>query len=91
MPPPALAEMRRGEQTVHDLGIRLGRRIAEEPVNLFGRGRQAGQVEVDTSQERDRLGVTDRLQALLLQASEKERIDRAPGPVRAFYVRDRLA
>ena len=51
---PALAVVRRGEQAVDEFLVGVGRLVGEEGVDLFGRRRQAGQIERDAADERAR-------------------------------------
>ena len=56
MPAPALAEVRRRQQTIHGPGERIGGGVAEDDIDFVWRRRQAGQVERDAADERALVG-----------------------------------
>ena len=45
MPAPAYAVLRRGEQTIDQLGVGVGRLVGDEILYFLRRGRQAGEVK----------------------------------------------
>ena len=72
---PALAIMRRSEQAVHNFGERVGRRVLFESRDLFGRRRQAGQIERGAADQIVLGGRSHRLDAFLFQMREDEAVD----------------
>ncbi len=79
-----LAEVRAGEQAVDELFVGIGRFVGDERFDLFGGGRQAGEVERKAADERAAIGFRRRLQFLGVEAREDEVIDfiSRPGFVR---------
>ena len=77
----ALAVVRRLQQRVDALFVRVGRAVGEKGVDLGGRRRQARQVVGHAAQQRRLVGLGRRLQPFALQAREDEPIDRVPDPV----------
>ena len=77
---PALAVVRRSEQSVDHALIGVGPRVGKEVANLARRRDEAGQIEADPAQQRllGRLG--RRLQMLFLQTRQDEGVDRIPHP-----------
>ena len=66
VPRPALAEMRRRQQAIHDLRERLRRSVLEKRLDLRGLRRQANQIEVSAAQQRRLLRVRRGLELLSL-------------------------
>jgi hypothetical protein len=73
----ALAEVRRSEQPVHQLFVRIRIGIVDKRVHLFRRGRQAGQVKAQPPDQRHAIRGGRHRQALPLQTGENETIHRA--------------
>ena len=85
VPPPALTVMGRGEQTRHRAIPGIGSFVSEEPIH-FGRGRrQPGQVQVETAQQSDAVGLRGWLEPLSFEASQDKPIDGCPRPIRAAH------
>ncbi|HUE22421.1 MAG TPA: hypothetical protein VMQ86_12130, partial [Bryobacteraceae bacterium] len=57
---PALAISRRGEQTIHHFGERIGRSILFKCSHLFGCGREAGEIVGGASNQRAAIGAAHR-------------------------------
>ena len=76
VPGPALAIVRRDQQPVDDLFISLRGIVGKERRDLFGRGRQAGEVEGDAAQQGGLVRGRRRSDALCFQLGEEERVDR---------------
>ena len=86
---PALAIARRGEQTINDFGERIGRAIVFKCINLFGRGREAGEIVGGASTQRAAIGATDRVQPARLELCREETVNLCAGPIDIFHVRSR--
>ena len=76
----ALAVMRRVEQTIDLLLVGVGRLVGEERRDLFGSGRQAGEVEGDAAEQGDAVGFGRGLQAFGFEPGEDEVVDRIRDP-----------
>ena len=68
VPCPALAEVGRVEQPVDQPLVGVGRRVVDERVDLLGRRRQPGQVEVEPPDQHAAIGRRVRRQAALPRA-----------------------
>ncbi len=79
----SLAIVRRSEQFIDQIFIRIGRSIGEKGVEIDGRRRQSRKIEIKPSSERRFVGLWRRLQAFSLKPCEDETVDRisASGPV----------
>ena len=78
-----LAVVRRLQERVDALLVRVRRPVGQEGVDLGRRGRQSGQVVGDAAQQRLLVRFGRRLQPLALEAGEDELIDRIARPSRA--------
>jgi hypothetical protein len=87
VPRPTLAVPRRREQPVDELFVRQRVGVCDEVGDLLGRRREAGQVEVDPSNQRAPVGFVRRGDIGLLEASTDEGVDRALGNRCAAYCR----
>ena len=78
-----LAPSRAGQQPVHQLFVGIRRRIVDEPLNLFHRRRQTGQIKADTPDQRSLARLACRLQPLVFQfgAGRTCRLDPPHQPV----------
>ena len=74
-PRPALAVTRGSEQAIHELFVGVRGSVADERVGFFGRGRDAGEVQGDASDERVAVGFRRGLQAELVEARAHEGVD----------------
>ena len=72
---PLFAVVRRGQQTVDDFLPGVGRFVGEEGVDLFGSGRQAGEVEGDAADERGAVGGRRGFQSGFLESGQQEGVD----------------
>ena len=72
---PLLTVARAGEQSVHELLVGGGGLVGEELVQLEGRRRQAGEVEVNAARERGAVGRGGRLELGGGELLEDERVD----------------
>ena len=81
VPGHALPVLRRGEQPVHQVGIPAPEGAAERLVELLRRGRQPGQVQVETPDQLMRLGVLARRQLIGLERREDEGVDGRARPL----------
>ena len=83
VPAPSLAVSGRGEQPIDQLLVGIRGVVAEEPVDLLGRRRQAVQVEGEAADQGPAIGLGAVMQPLGLQPAEDERVDRRadPGPL----------
>ena len=76
VPAPAFAERRRGQQPIDHLLERVGRLRPLRKASISRRRRrQAGQVERHPADERQPVGVGDRLQPLRFQPGQDETVD----------------
>jgi hypothetical protein len=75
---PALTEVRRSEEAVNDLLVGLRAGVGEEVVDFLWRGREAGEVEAETSDENVARGFGGGLKLLFLEAGENECVDGIP-------------
>ena len=80
MPRPPLAEVRRREVPVDEVGVRVGRRVGDEPRDLGRRRGQPPQIERQPADQRPAVDGRRRLQPLGLELGEDEAILRAPRP-----------
>ncbi len=71
---PSLAELRRREQAINDLGEGVLRGVGREVGQLLRRGWQPGQVERDAAQQRFAIGVNAGGNSLLLELGEHKLI-----------------
>ena len=75
----ALAVGRGGEQAVDKFEVGRGILVLDERGDLFGRGREAGQVEGDAADEHGALGFAGGREAFLGETGVDETIDRVSG------------
>ena len=87
-PGPALPEMRRGEQAVHEPLVGVGPPVRQELLHLRGRGRQAEEVQAEASDQRDAVRLGGRPQAGPIEPREDEPIDRVAAPSRGRHRRE---
>ena len=87
MTPPPLAEMRRFEQPIDQLFIRLRRRIAHKRIDQLGLGGQAEQVIRQPLDERPAVGLARRRDATRFEPGQHKTIDRAAHPRRVLHGR----
>ena len=88
--PPALAVMRRCEQTIHQASIGARRRVVQVVLGIFERGGQPGQVKAQAADQSVFAGGRRRFQAFGLQSGQHEAVNRTlgsppvvqPGPLR---------
>jgi hypothetical protein len=81
VPAEALSIVRRSEQAIDHPGEGIGRPVALEGCDLLRRGRQADQVERRSTDEGTTIGGRSGGEALRLEPSQDEPIDRRGGPV----------
>ena len=72
---PLFAVVRRGQQAVDHFLPGVGRFVGEEGVDLFGGGRQAGEVEGGAADERGAAGGRRGFQSGLFESGEQEGVD----------------
>ena len=77
---PVLAKMWRGKQTLDEIFVGAGRGVGEEFSNLFGRGREAGEVEAEAANERGFVGLGRGGDGLFFEAREDEVVDGRANP-----------
>lgn len=77
-----LAEVRRGEVTLHQALIGIGGRIVHKGVDLFRRWRQTEQVELQSANERGAIRFRRRFESFFPQPIQNEAIDRIAHPGR---------
>ena len=77
---PPLAEVGRRQVPVDEVGVGVGRRVADEPGHLGRRRRQPPQVERQPADERPTVDRRRRIEPLGLQPGEDEPVLRAPRP-----------
>ena len=70
MPAPAHAVLRRGEQTIDQLGVGVGRLVGDEILHFLRRGRQAGEVKGGAPDQRGLVRGGGKLQPLRVQAAQ---------------------
>ena len=80
VPAPALAVPRAGQQAIDDLLVGVGDCVGQEGMKLVGRGRQAGQIEVQPAQEHRPARLGPRRQAARRVLGGDEGIDRVSDP-----------
>ncbi len=80
VPPPALAEVRRGEQTVDERFISDRRRIVDERIDFLGRRRQSDQVERQSACQGRAVGVVRGANVPGFEGRQEEAIDIGGGP-----------
>ncbi len=88
MPTPAFAEVRRLEQTVHHALVCVGRGVRQERLDLFGRRRQTGQIEIHSTQPYVAIGIWGRLQSCGLQPSQHIPVQFTTRPIRIPHRRN---
>ena len=81
---------RRDEQPIHQQHVAIRPGVGEKGVDLRRRRRQAGEVERDPADERERIGVGGRCEALALDASEHEAVDPGVRPIALLDGRSRM-
>ena len=72
---------RRGQQAIDHLFVGIGRFVGEECRNLFGRRRQAGQIEGQAANQRGAVGFLRRIDACFFHFGENQGIDGIANPV----------
>ena len=90
VPRPALAVVRRGEQPVDDLLEGVRGLVGEERLDLFRRGRQAGQVERGAADQRDLVSRGSGLDILFFKLLKDKCVDWIPNPGRVLNSRYKL-
>ena len=78
VPAPPLAVLRRGQQLIDYLLVSIRRRVVEERCRLFGRRRQADEIEVHAAKQYSLVGGRDRRQPLFFPPRGDEPVDRIP-------------
>ncbi len=81
----ALAVMRRFEQPIHEFLVGVRTLVLFESVDFGQRGRQSGDVEGDTADERFLVGFLVWGHSFLLQAMSHEVVDRIFNPIGVIY------
>ena len=71
--------MRRREQAVHDALVGAGRVVGEKGVGLGGRGRQAGQIEINAAQQAGGIGLGRGRETFAAETREDEVVDGIAG------------
>ena len=87
MAAPTLAEMRRGEQSIHQPRVSVGRLVVDELIDLLRCRRQAGEVEIDAANQRSAVGVGRGLEILRLNRRQDEAVNIAARPRCIFEAR----
>ena len=77
---PALTVAGRGQQVADENVVGVGRGVLQKTVHLFGRGRQAGQIESGSADQGPAVRLGCRLQSVALQLLQDERIDGISDP-----------
>ena len=72
---PAFAVARRGEKTIHDTGVGIGRAVFEKCLHLGGRRREAGEIVGDATEEGARVGGWSRRKFFRGELCEDEGVD----------------
>ena len=80
VPAPALAELRRREQPIHDFLKGFRRLVLHESLHFIGPRRQADEIEIYTPDQRRAVGIRDGLDFYRLHRSENEAIHIATCP-----------
>ena len=73
-----LGVARRRHQAIHQLLVRVGRRVLLERGDFLGRGRNAGEIERHAASQRAAVGFRRRLQPFARQAFADKRVDGVP-------------
>ncbi len=82
-----LAILRRIDQAVDELVVRLGRFVGDEAIDLGQRGGQAGQVEAHAANERGFVGFGRGVQPFFVEPGQDEAVDRVTGQLRTLHGR----
>jgi hypothetical protein len=95
VPSPALAVVRRRQQPIDELFVRVAAHIGQKSIDVLDRRRQSEDVEARAAQERSLVGFRRRLQAGRLNPRQHKGVDSVshPGRIpdrRRFHVRQRL-
>ena len=80
-----LAKVGRGERALHEGLVRPGGLVSQKLRNLRGGRRQAGEIELQSPNERDAVGLGRGARPFLLQAGEDLPVDFAARPGRVFH------
>ena len=72
-------KVRRREQAVHDALVGAGRVVGEKGVGLGGRGRQAGQIEINAAQQAGGIGLGRGRETFAAETREDEVVDGMAG------------
>ncbi len=82
VPPPPLAMVRTGQQSIDQRFVSERTRIMDERLDLLGSRRQAEQVERKAPDQGAAIGLGAVLEPVFFQCGEDERVDRRTNPVR---------
>ena len=86
---PVLAPLRRVHEAIHPALVGVGARVADELLNPFGPGRQAGEIEGRAASQASAVGLGIGLKPLGLEPSQNERIQPTTRPASVFHRRQR--